>query len=114
MKLATSHHIEYRLTGIQVYLIVYVDDLIVSASASFISKLYFYPTERFRHLSYCIDAIGRSGFLPAAQAGSDRALARTAVIESGTERLHFNSINDVYFVSAKAKYITERKGDRGA
>ncbi|YP_173480.1 hypothetical protein NitaMp143 (mitochondrion) [Nicotiana tabacum] len=71
-------------------------------------------TERFRHLSYCIDAIGRSGFLPAAQAGSDRALARTAVIESGTERLHFNSINDVYFVSAKAKYITERKGDRGA
>jgi len=42
MKLATSHHIEYRLTGIQVYLIVYVDDLIVSASASFISKLYFY------------------------------------------------------------------------
>ncbi|KAK6771743.1 hypothetical protein RDI58_031008 [Solanum bulbocastanum] len=54
------------------------------------------------------------GFLPAAQAGSDRALARTAVIESGTERLHFNSINDVYFVSAKAKYITERKGDRGA
>ncbi|KAH0776518.1 hypothetical protein KY290_007929 [Solanum tuberosum] len=68
-------------------------------------------TERF---TYCIDSIGRSGFLPAAQAGSDRALARTAVIESGTERLHFNSINNVYFVSAKVKYITERKGDRGA
>ena len=27
---------------IRVYLVVYVDDLIVSASASFISKLYFY------------------------------------------------------------------------
>jgi|EndMetStandDraft_7_1072992.scaffolds.fasta_scaffold00099_10 hypothetical protein len=32
-----------------------------------------------------IDAIGRSGFF--SQAGSDPALARTAVIESGTERL---------------------------
>ncbi|CAK7324947.1 unnamed protein product [Dovyalis caffra] len=38
-----------------------------------------------------IDAIGRSGFF--SQAGSDPALARTAVIESGTERLQVRKID---------------------
>ena len=39
--------------------------------------------ERFRHLSYCTDAIGTTGFVPAAQVRSDCALPRTIVIESG-------------------------------
>lgn len=34
------------------------------------------------------------------------------VIGSGMGRLHINAVNNIYFVSAKEKYIAEKKGDK--